>query len=199
MTLEPEEVAADPLPEIAHGGENPYRTVSSREVYRNPWIRVREDEIIRPDGSAGVYGVVHKPLACGVVALTQADEVVLVGQWRYPLEAYSWEIVEGAAAEGEDGAAAIRRELVEEAGYEAAHWEVLVDDVALSNSVMDEHARLWLATGLRAVPRDPDPTEVLEIRHVPFADAVAMVDHGEITDAMSVIALLALARRRARG
>lgn len=159
---------------------------------------MREDVIERPDGSRGLYGVVSKPLACGVVALTDADEVVLVGQWRYPLQAYSWEIVEGGADRDEDGEVAIRRELVEEAGYEADHWEVLVEDIALSNSVMDEHARLWVATGLRPVARDPDATEVLEVRLVAFDDAVAMVDRGEITDAMSVIALLALARQRRR-
>lgn len=178
---------------------NPFRVVGSREVYANPWIRVREDEVVRPDGATGVYGVVHKDLACGVVALTDADEVVLVGQWRYPLERYSWEIVEGGAGPDEDGLDCIRRELVEEAGYEADHWERLGGEIALSNSVMDEVAHLWVATGLRAVAQDPDPTEVLQVRYVPFADAVAMVDAGEITDAMSVIALLTLDRRRSEG
>lgn len=176
--------------------DNPWRRVSSRTVYANPWITVREDAVVRPDGSEGIYGVITKSLACGVVAMTDDDRVVLVGQWRYPLDEYSWEIVEGAADDGEDGLEAIRRELREEAGYEADHWEPLGGELALSNSVMDERARLWLASGLRSVPRDPDPTEVLEVRHVPFDDAVAMVDRGEITDAMSVVGLLTLDRRR---
>lgn len=140
-----------------------------------------------------------KPLATGVVALTAADEVVLVGQWRYPLATYSWEIVEGAADAGESGLDAVRRELREEAGYEAERWELLVDGLALSNSVMDERAELYVAEGLSEVPVERDATEVLEVRHVPFADALAMVDRGDITDAMTVVALLMLDRRRSRG
>ena len=175
---------------------NPWTRLSSREVYANPWIRVREDEVIRADGSPGIYGVVTTALAVGVVALTEADEVVLVGQWRYTLEAYSWEIVEGGADPGERSLAAIQRELVEEAGFEAAHWERLGADIAISNSVTDEIAQVWLARGLTSVPRAPDPTEELEVRLVPVDEAVAMVDRGEISDAITVIALLALDRQR---
>jgi 8-oxo-dGTP pyrophosphatase MutT (NUDIX family) len=175
---------------------DPWTTLSSREVYANPWIRVREDEVLRPDGSPGIYGVVTTSLAVGVVALTEADEVVLVGQWRYTLGAYSWEIVEGGAGRDEDGLTAIRRELVEEAGYEADHWERLGHDIAISNSVTDEIARVWLARGLRPVPDDPDPTEDLQVRLVAFDDALAMIDRGEITDSITSIALLTLDRRR---
>jgi 8-oxo-dGTP pyrophosphatase MutT (NUDIX family) len=175
---------------------DPWTTLSSREVYANPWIRVREDEVLRPDGSPGIYGVVTTSLAVGVVALTDADEVVLVGQWRYTLGAFSWEIVEGGAGPGEDGLTAIRRELVEEAGYEAEHWERLGHDIAISNSVTDEIARVWVARGLHSVPDDPDPTEVLEVRHVPLEAALAMIDRGEITDAITSIALLTLDRQR---
>jgi 8-oxo-dGTP pyrophosphatase MutT (NUDIX family) len=175
---------------------DPWTTLSSREVYANPWIRVREDQVLRPDGSPGIYGVVTTHLAVGVVALTEADEVVLVGQWRYTLGAFSWEIVEGGAHPGEDGLTAIRRELVEEAGYEAEHWERLGRDIAISNSVTDEIAQVWLARGLRGVPDDPDPTEELEVRHVPLDVALAMIDRGEITDAITSIALLTLDRRR---
>lgn len=176
--------------------DNPFTTLSTRLVYENPWIRVREDQVVRPDGSPGIYGVVSARLACGVVALTDADEVVLVGQYRYTLGHWSWELPEGGAEDGEDGIAAIRRELAEEAGYAADHWEVLIERAALSNSFTDEVARLWIARGLRPVPRDPDPTEVLEVRHVPVDDALGMVDAGDITDAMTVMALLALDRRR---
>lgn len=175
---------------------NPWTRLSSREVYTNPWIRVREDEVLRADGSPGIYGVVTTALAVGVVALTAADEVVLVGQWRYTLEAYSWEIVEGGAEPGEGSLAAIQRELVEEAGFEAAHWERLGAGIAISNSVTDEIAQVWLARGLTPVPRAPDPTEVLEVRLVPVDAAVAMVDRGEISDAITVIGLLALDRQR---
>lgn len=187
---------AHPDPMDGTQRRDPWTTMSSREVYANPWIRVREDEVLRPDGSPGIYGVVTTSLAVGVVALTEDDEVVLVGQWRYTLGAYSWEIVEGGADPGEDGLTAIRRELVEEAGYEAEHWERLGHDIAISNSVTDELARVWLAWGLHPVPDDPDPTEELEVRLVPFDDAVAMVAAGEITDAITSIALLGLDRQR---
>jgi ADP-ribose pyrophosphatase len=184
----------DPAP---HG--NPWRTTGSSDVYENPWIRVREDQVVHPDGSDGIYGVVSKPLATGVVAVTDDDEVVLVGQWRYPVETYSWEIVEGAAEHGEPGDQAIRRELREEAGYEAERWQLLVDGLALTNSVSDERAQLYLAGGLTEVSVERDPTEVLEVRHVPFGETLAMVDRGEISDAMTVVALLTLDRRRRRG
>ena len=134
-----------------------------------------------------------------MVALTEDDEVVLVGQWRYPLGRYSWEIVEGAADPGEDGLTAVRRELREEAGYAAGRWELLVDHLALSNSVSDEEAELYVARDLTRVPVDRDPTEELEVAHVPFEDALAMVDRGDITDGMSVVALLTLYRRRSLG
>lgn len=179
-----------------HERTNPWRTLSSREVYRNAWIRVREDEVLRPDGSPGIYGVVSTALAVGVLALTEDDEVVLVGQWRYTLGRHSWEIVEGGAHPGESGLAAGRRELAEEAGYAAATWQRIGGELALSNSVTDEQAELWLARDLRPVPRAPEPTEDIEIRHLPFAQAVALVDRGGITDSMSVVALLAEDRRR---
>lgn len=179
--------------------DNPFTRLSSREVYANPWISVREDQILRPDGSRGIYGVVSTPLACGVVAVTDADEVVLVGQYRYPHDRYSWELVEGAAEPGEEGLVAIQRELREEAGYAAEHWERLGGEFHLSNSYTDEVANLWVARGLRVVGRDPDPTEVLEVRHVPLGEALALVEAGDITDSMSVMGLLLYDRLFARG
>ena len=184
--------ADDPGHDARH---NPWTTLSSREVYTNAWITVREDQVVRPDGSPGIYGVVSAKIAAGVVALTAADEVVLVGQYRYPLDRYSWEIVEGGTDHGETSLEAVQRELREEAGYAAARWERLGGNVHLSNSFSDEVAHLYVARDLTPVGRDPDPTEVLAVRHVPFNAALAMVDRGEITDAMSVLALLTLARR----
>jgi 8-oxo-dGTP pyrophosphatase MutT (NUDIX family) len=174
---------------------NPWTTLSSRLIYDNEWMRVREDAVRRPDGSDGIYGVMEaKKVATGVVALTDADEVVLVGQWRYPTKGYSWEIVEGGADPGEEPLAAAKRELREEAGLEAERWEPLGGELHLSNCITDEVGYLYLARGLSEVGADPDPTEVLTLDRVPLAEAVRRVESGEITDAMSVMGLLLAAR-----
>lgn len=180
------------------GFHSPWRTTTTREVYRNAWITVREDEVVRPDGSPGIYGVVSTSHAVGVVALTADDEVVLIGQWRYTLDAYSWEIVEGGTDAGETPEQAARRELQEEAGYRAGTLSVLVADLALSNSVTDERATIYLATDLTPVPVAPDPTEVLERRSAPLDVVLDEIDRGGITDAITIVALSALDRQRRR-
>lgn len=179
--------------------DNPWTTLSTRVVYENPWIRLREDQVLRPDGQPGIYSVVETRLACGVVAVTPAREIYLVGQWRYPLGRYSWEIIEGGADVGEDGEAAIRRELQEEAGLLAKTWTVLGPDIHLSNSYTDEVARLWLAEGLTEVEARPEGTEDITVRKVPLAEAAAMVGRGEVTDAMSVIGILRAQARLTSG
>jgi len=175
--------------------ENPWKTLGSRVVYENPWIRVREDDVIRPDGKSGIYGVVETRIATGVVALTADEQVILVGQYRYPLSAYSWEIVEGGADDQETPIQAVQRELREEAGYVAKHWEQLGPLIHLSNCFSSEVAYLFLATDLEHVGACPDGTEQLAVKSVPLTEAVAMVERGEITDAMSVIALQRVAER----
>ena len=171
----------------------------SKEVYRNPWIRVREDEVLRPNGQPGIYGVVEMKIATGVVALTADNDVVLVGQWRYPFDAYSWEIVEGAAEPHETPLEAAARELQEEAGLKADRWRPLGGPLWLSNSVTNEVAYLFLAEGLSAVGAAPDETELLKLRRLPIDAAVQQADSGQIADAMSVAGLLRaerLLRRR---
>lgn len=177
-------------------GRNPWTTHASRVVYDNPWITVREDQVLRPDGAAGIYGVVTMRTATGVVAVTDDDRVVLVGQWRYPLASYSWEIVEGGTDDGEQPHEAAARELREEAGFEAAEWRPLGGPVHLSNCVSAEEGRLFVARGLTAVAADPDGTEELARRLVPVEQALGYVDDGTITDALTVIALLRYARDR---
>lgn len=178
---------------------DPWRTLTSREVYANPWIRVREDEVLRPDGSPGLYGVVSMTPAVGVVALTDADEVVMVGQWRYALGEYSWELVEGGVDVGEDPLTAIQRELAEEAGYHASSWTPLGPALSVSNSVTDQRGQLFVARGLRVVPRAPDPTEELLLAHIALDDALELVDRGRISDALTILGLLAYDRVRRSG
>jgi 8-oxo-dGTP pyrophosphatase MutT (NUDIX family) len=151
---------------------------------------VYHDEVARPDGSSGIYGIVHMHnAAVGVVALDADDRVVLVRQHRYALDHESWEIPEGGVPRDEPALEGAQRELREEAGVEATSWHELCR-VHVSNSVTDEMATLFLATGLRAVPQALEATEAdLIVEWVPFRTALAMVLDGRITDALSVIAL----------
>ena len=175
--------------------ESPWETVSSRVVYDNPWIRVREDEVVRPDGLPGIYGVVHfKNVAVGVLAV-EDGMLYLVGQFRYPLERYSWEIPEGGCAEGEEPLAAARRELEEETGLRALRWSKM-GEAHLSNSVSDELAVWFLAEELEQGERRPEGTEKLLIRRVSLKEALGMVGSGEITDALSILAIQQFQLRR---
>ena len=174
----------------------PWTRRSRRVAYANPWIVVWHDEVTRPDGNPGIYGVVHfRNAASGVVVLDEADRILLVGQHRYTLDAYSWEIPEGGVAETEEPVEGARRELSEETGVEASEWAEL-GTYALSNSITDERGMLWLATGLSHGAAAPEPTEDLAIRWLPFAEALGMTLDGRITDAVSIMGIqrVALAR-----
>ena len=172
-----------------------WRTLTTREAYANPWIRVREDVAEMPDGRTTLYGVIECKPAIGVLPLLDARTVVLVGQYRYVARNFYWEIPTGGMLAGESEEGAAQRELAEEAGYEAARLTKLCTFHS-SKSIMDETAHLYLAEGLRPVARDGDETEFIEIRTFPFDEVVRMVETSEIRDAMSVIAILHAARRR---
>lgn len=167
----------------------PWVRRSRRTEYENPWITVWHDEVSRPDGTAGIYGVVHfLNLAAGAVVLDEHDRVLLVGQHRYTLDEWSWEVPEGGVPPTEAPLDGMRRELREETGVEAAEWIELAR-VHLSNSISDEAAILYLATGVTHGTSEPEPTEELESRWVPFDEALTMTLDGRITDALSIIGL----------
>jgi 8-oxo-dGTP pyrophosphatase MutT (NUDIX family) len=179
--------------------ESPWRRHSRGVAYENAWITVWHDEVTRPDGGAGVYGVVHfRSIAVGVVPIDEHDEVTLVGQHRYTLDAWSWEIPEGGVPFGEDPLDGARRELREETGIEAADWRE-IGRFHLSNSVSDEAAVAYVASGLTTGVASPDETEALEVTRVPFAEALAMTLDGRITDALSVLALQRIGLARLSG
>lgn len=176
--------------------ENPWTTVSSKLIYENPWIRVREDQVINPSGGNGIYGVVmFRNRAVGVVPVDDEDHTWLVGQYRYPHHTYEWEIPEGGCPEGEELIDCARRELLEETGLIAEHYE-LIGEMQLSNSTTNEEAYLFMAHGLQQAEAQPEDTEKLEVRRVPLTEAIRMAMAGEIRDAMSVAALLKIALLR---
>ena len=170
--------------------KNPWTTLTAKPQYDNPWIRVVEHDVLKPNGSPGIYGVVrYQTLAIGVIPIHADGSTVLVGQYRYPLDVYSWEIPEGGGARSADPLDSAKRELVEETGLSAGKWLRFID-LHLSNSVSDEHAISFLAWDLTEGAAQPDDTELLQLRRVPFAEAVRMAMAGEITDAMAVAGLL---------
>ena len=183
---------------MADDNLNPWRTCGSREVYVNPWIRVREDNVIRPDGRDGIYGIVEfQNLALGIVPVTDNGDTYLVGPWRYPVEAYSWEIPEGGGPLAVPALESAKRELAEEVGLRAALWTDL-GPFHLSNSVTDETGRIFLAEGLTEGEAEPEGDEVLVVRRLPLLEAYEMAMEGRITDGVSIIGLARAVRSLGR-
>ncbi len=167
----------------------PWKRLSSDNIYSNPWVKFYHDEVLDPSGRESIYGVVEfENSAIGVVALDEHGDIYLVGQHRYPLDIYFWEIPEGGCPSGEKQIDAAKRELKEETGLEAKNW-VDLGPVALSNSVSNETGRLYLARDLILGPAAPDPTEKLAVKKISFEKAYNMAMTGEIWDSLSVIGL----------
>ena len=170
--------------------DNPWTFLATSTAFENPWLRLEEQHVIDPVGARQVYGIVRfKKLAVGVLPIADDGMVHLVGQWRVPLGRYSWEMPEGGCEPGEDPLDCARRELEEEAGVRALRLRPIVK-MDLSNSVTDEQAICYLATGLSPGVHAPEPVEVLRNRVARFGEVLADVTAGRITDAMTVAAVL---------
>ena len=175
---------------MPHTSRNPWTILSTKPVYENPWMRIVEHQVLNPKGKPGIYGVMHaQNLAVGVVPIDDEGCVTLVGQYRFALNLYSWEIPEGGADPKLPLVESAQRELSEETGLTARHWLPLLT-LHLSNSVTDETAHGFLAWGLQQGTATPEDTEELQVRRVPFAEALSMAMRGDITDAIAVACLM---------
>jgi 8-oxo-dGTP pyrophosphatase MutT (NUDIX family) len=172
--------------------ENPWKIKSRKTVYENPWIQVDHHEVLNPSGGDGIYGVVRfKNLAIGILPIDREGNTWIVGQYRFPLEEYSWEIPEGGGKLGIDPIISAKRELLEECGIEAAHWEKILE-MDLSNSATDEHAIIFVARELSYTKSEPEETEELQIKKIPFEELYQKVMQGFYQDAITVAGVLKL-------
>ena len=166
--------------------KNPWTTLSGEEKYDNPWINVTEYQVINPAGNPGIYGKISfKNIAVGVIPLDEEYNTYLVGQYRYALNRYSWEIPEGGSIVGTHPMEGAKRELLEETGLKAKSW-IPALSIHMSNSVTDELGLIYVAKGLSQHEAEPEDTEDLQIKKVPFDKVFEMVIKGEITDALAV-------------
>lgn len=168
--------------------KNPWQVLGTKDVYDNSWIHVTESDVINPNGGKGIYGKVHfKNLAIGIVPMDKEGNTYLVGQYRFVIDQYSWEMPEGGGPIGIDPVESAKRELLEETGLVAKEWTPLLS-MHLSNSVSDEYAIIYLAKDLEQHAASPEETEDLRVRKLPFAEAWSMVENGKIKDSMTVAA-----------
>ena len=171
---------------------NPWKTTSSKTVYDNPWISVIHNEVLQPDQQPGVYGKVHfKNLAIGIIPIDEEGNTWLVGQYRYVIDQYTWEIPMGGCPLNTDPIETARRELKEETGLSAETFEKVLE-VHLSNAVSDELGIVYVARGLTIGEAEPEGSEELALRKLPFEELYQMVLKGEITDSLSCCSVLKL-------
>jgi 8-oxo-dGTP pyrophosphatase MutT (NUDIX family) len=177
--------------------KNPWTTLSGEVKYENKWIKVTEYQVINPGGGSGIYGKIHyKNIGIGILPLDEDDNTWLVGQYRYTLNEFHWELPEGGGPLHEDSLEAAKRELKEETGIIAKRWTRLLT-VNPSNSTTDEVGILYLAEDLSFGYTELEETEAdLKLRKISLRDAIAMVDSGEITDTLTMLGLMKMARLR---
>ncbi len=177
---------------------NPWKVRGSRNIYDTPWIKLTEYDARDPGGQPANYGVVHfKNRAVGIVPY-EAGYIWLVGQTRFALELYSWEIPAGGCPDGEELVECAQRELGEEAGLKAGKFSLLLD-FHTSNSVTDERAYIYLATDLSPVPASPETSEDITVKRIALDDVRAHIEAGVITDGLTVAAIYKLLLMRAEG
>jgi 8-oxo-dGTP pyrophosphatase MutT (NUDIX family) len=176
--------------------KNPWQTLDSKLIYENAWIAVKHEDVINPAGNNGIYGVVSfKNIAIGIIPIDSEGNTYLVGQYRYTLNEYSWEIPMGGGSKNHTVLEAAQRELKEETGFVAAKWTEIMK-LHTSNSITDEVGYVLLAEELTAGEAEPEETEDLKIMKLPLSEAITMVLDGRITDAISVSGLLKVALMR---
>jgi 8-oxo-dGTP pyrophosphatase MutT (NUDIX family) len=175
---------------------NPWKTLDTKFIYENPWIKVQEDQVINPKGGRGIYGKVSfKNKAIGIIPIDSEGNTWLVGQYRYTVGEYSWEIPMGGGPTGVDILDSAKRELREETGLLAERWENIMR-IHTSNSVTNEEGFVFLAEGLTQGETEHEDTEDLKIKKLPFKEVVALVMNQTITDAISIAGILKVALLR---
>lgn len=181
------------MSERARWAEVPWERRSTRQVYQNKWISLREDIVELPDGRTTIYGVVTCSECVGVLPFLDPNTVLMIKQYRYVAKRVTWEMPTGGMHRGESREDAAQRELAEEIGYRAGKLTWL-STLQTSKSVVDETAYLFLGEGLVKMELPPDETEFIEVRPFPFTEVLQMVLRSEITDSMTIIAVLHAAR-----
>lgn len=169
---------------------NPWKTLTNEPIYDSPWISLTKHDVLNPNGNPGIYSVVHfKSLAIGILPLDEQYNTWIVGQYRYPIKQYSWEIPEGGGAIDIPPVESAKRELLEEAGIKAKKW-TKIQEMYLSNSATDEFCILYIAQDLEFHAPEPEDDEKLEIKKIPFAQLYDMVKNNEITDCLTITTVL---------
>ena len=167
------------MPMKMNEATNPWTKLSSEVKYENPWIKIIEDKVLNPVGKDGIYGVVHfKTRAIAIIPLDEDNNTWIVGQYRYPLNSYEWEVIEGGCPEGTPPIDTAKRELIEEAGIVAEKFEMILE-MQLSNSTTDEISYTYIARQLRHIEAQPEEDEQLCIKKLPFSEVYEMAMRGD--------------------